>query len=123
AIGLYAGIASALLERERTGIGSEVGASLIDTAAWVGGSKLVSLTDGTEDAEPVAPLTASYRCADGRFIMINLMQSDRYWHPFCEGVDAPALAADVRFADFAGRAGHPEELRAALEQLFLTRTL
>jgi crotonobetainyl-CoA:carnitine CoA-transferase CaiB-like acyl-CoA transferase len=128
-LGLGLGIIAALLQRERGGGVTEVSASLMGAAAWVSASDLVSLSP--QEQPPAAkrpaaadtPLTGSYRCADGRFPMINFMQSDRYFAEFTATIGGAWLAADKRFEDHAARSGHGKELRAELQSLIGQRTL
>lgn len=129
-LGLGLGIVAALLQRERGGGAPGVISSLMGAAAWVTASDLVSLPPGEQatgagapQATPPAPLTGAYRCADGRFLMINLMQSDRYFAEFCKAIGAPQLTTDERFCDHVARAGHGAELRAVLQALLAQRTL
>jgi crotonobetainyl-CoA:carnitine CoA-transferase CaiB-like acyl-CoA transferase len=127
-IGLGLGIVAGLLQRERTGRASEVTASLMAAAAWVTASDLVSLSAEEEPEQeavppPAVPLTGSYRCSDGRFMMINLMQSDRYFADFCKAVGAAELTDDKRFLDHAARTEHGDELRAELQAVIGRRTL
>jgi crotonobetainyl-CoA:carnitine CoA-transferase CaiB-like acyl-CoA transferase len=128
-LGLSLGIIAALLQRERGGGAREVTASLMGAAAWVTASDLVSLPPGEQSPasrRPAAadtPLTGSYRCADGRFLMINFMQSDRYFAEFATAIGAAGLAADQRFCDHAARGRNGKELRAALESLIGQRSL
>lgn len=123
AVGLAAGVMVSLLGRERSGVAEPVSASLLATATWVAASEIVSETPETAGPLPsLPPLTGPYRCADGGFVMINLMQSERYWDEFCKHLGAPELATDPRFADLAARQAHPEALRAELARLFARRT-
>lgn len=130
-LGLGLGIVAALLKRERGGAATDVIASLMGAAAWVTASELVSLPpDHAEPGQaagaagtPPPPLTGSYRCADGRFLMINFMQSDRYFADFCKAIGASQLATDERFRDHAARAVHGEALRAELTSMMAARTL
>ncbi|MDN5913580.1 MAG: CoA transferase [Pseudonocardia sp.] len=123
-VGLAAGVLASLLGRER-GTGSDpVSASLMGSAAWVTASEIISHDPGAGPGArvKVPPLTGSYRCAGGGWIMLNLMQSDRYWDDFCKHIGAPELRLDERFADSVSRDGNAAELRAALEAVFARRT-
>ncbi|WGL54133.1 CoA transferase [Nocardioides sp. BP30] len=116
-LGLAAGILGALVGKVRTGRGGEVSSSLMAAAAWVGASDMLTGEAPKEAARPTVPatpLTTSYRCSDGRHLMINLMQSERYWSDFCKAIGAEELTVDPRFLDFAARAGHPDELHAEI---------
>lgn len=125
-LGLALGVVAALFGKRAGGQASHVTSSLLGAAAWVTASDLVSITPDDDPSlvkEPAPPLTTSYRCADGRFLIINLMQTERYWADFCAATGADHLAADQRFVDAAARGKHPEDLRAAITQLIAGRTL
>jgi crotonobetainyl-CoA:carnitine CoA-transferase CaiB-like acyl-CoA transferase len=118
-LGLALGVMAGLLERERHGTGTQVSSSLMAAAAWVAASDIVSspLHIDPDAPTPVAaptPLTTSYRCADGRFLMINLMQSERYWVGFCKAIGASELTTDERFLDATSRGRNPQDLMAEL---------
>lgn len=116
-LGLAAGVLGALVGKERNGRGANVSSSLMAAAAWVGASDMLTgeaPADAARPGVPVTPLTTSYRCADGRHLMINLMQSERYWSDFCKAIGAEELTVDPRFLDFAARSDHPEELHAEI---------
>lgn len=130
-VGLAFGVVAALLQRERGGGAPAVTASLMGAAAWVTASDIVSLAPDEPEAgevarrpaPPLMPLTGSYQCADGRFLMLNLMQSDRFFADFCAAIGASQLATDKRFINHAARGQHGPELRAELEALLGQRTL
>lgn len=125
-LGLALGVVAALFGRRAGDEPSQVTSSLLGAAAWVAASDLVSISEEDDSSlvkEPAPPLTTSYRCGDGRFLIINLMQTERYWADFCEATGADYLAADSRFVDSANRAEHPEDLRAAISRLIASRTL
>ena len=123
-VGLAAGVLASLLGRERGHEPEPVSASLMGAAAWVTASEIITHdpSAGPGARVKVPPLTGSYRCAGGGWIMLNLMQSDRYWDDFCKHIGAPELRLDERFADAAARDAHAAELRPALEAVFSRRT-
>ncbi len=47
---------------------------------------------------------------------------EKFWRRLTEAVGRPELAADERFGDFAARRKNREELVAALDEIFTTRT-
>jgi crotonobetainyl-CoA:carnitine CoA-transferase CaiB-like acyl-CoA transferase len=124
------GIAAALLRRERTGEGAVVDCSLLATAMWqvsplVVASKLfgfAKLPAGDRTMSP-NPLVNVYRTADGRYISLILLQSDRYWPELCRRLGRPELASDPRFADASSRAGNRQACVAELDKLFESQTL
>jgi crotonobetainyl-CoA:carnitine CoA-transferase CaiB-like acyl-CoA transferase len=80
------GITAALLRRERTGVPSTVDVSLLSLGLWnlapdVTSAKLyegVEIPTFDRDSLP-NPLVGTYPTKDGRFIILVLLQADRYW--------------------------------------------
>jgi crotonobetainyl-CoA:carnitine CoA-transferase CaiB-like acyl-CoA transferase len=118
-------IAAALLKRERTDETSVVDVSLLATALWqvspmVVASRLFGLDrlpagDRTKMANPGVN---SYRTADGRFINLILLQSDRFWPDLAARLGRPELVEDERFGTATARAQHAEECIAVLDAAF-----
>ena len=123
-VGLATGVLAALFGRERGRAPEPVSASLIGAAAWVAASEIVSDTPAGNGGARVVmpPLTGSYRCAGGGWIMINLMQSQRYWDGFCKHIGAPELRVDERFCDPEAREANAAALRSELAAVFGRRT-
>lgn len=128
ALGLFAGVLTALFGRERGVPAATVNSSLLHAAAWITTSPLVSAVTSAGvppvvQTAPPTPLTASYRCLDGRWIMLCLLQSDKYWEELCRTLGAGELAVDPRFVDATARGRHGDELRGALRRIFAQHTL
>jgi alpha-methylacyl-CoA racemase len=108
------GIASALLDRERTGRGCQVDISLAEAATW-----LLSGSDGElADAPwgiPVSPDRRCYACSDGRFVTVAAAEP-RTWSALCEGLELPELAADGILPR-----ERSDEVTARLAAVFATR--
>lgn len=126
------GISAALLRRERTGEGGVVDVSLLSTAMWMIGSDVGAALAGAYRPTPPLdapraqlpnPLAASYRCADGRWLMICCLQSDRYWDDVCRVLERPDLLDDERFVSHEARAEHSAALVGELEAAFAARPL
>lgn len=124
----YSSILSALLLRSRTGRGSHIDVSMLESLAEWMGYPLYYAFDGAQPPPrmgaahatifPYGPFTAG----DGRTVMLGL-QNEREWLAFCEVVLAsPALATDARFASNALRNTHREELRAIILERFASLT-
>ncbi|MEE9202652.1 MAG: CoA transferase [Dehalococcoidia bacterium] len=123
---LTLGVLGALLARERLGVGQEV------TTSQLGGAMLLQcfnvmcqLLAGQPIPREVRteaknPLYNYYRCRDGRWVVLGMLQ-DRYWAPFCRALDRPDLLADPRFDTLAHREEHNRELVAILDEAFATR--
>lgn len=114
-LSIAAGIAGALLKRERTGEPSVVDVSLLNAAIWQLGLDVVGAgVIGADipkfqlDAMP-NPVASLYRTADGRHIAFVLLQADRFWSDFCTRIDRPDLITDERFANAAVRFEHRAE--------------
>jgi len=127
---LAAGIAGALLKRERTGQPSVVDVSLLSAALWMLGPNLSAayydseILHATGRYDPAhGALTNSYRTSDGRWLYLVFIEPDRYWHDFCRRIERPDLATDPRFATAEVRRGHVKECVEALDEVFATRTL
>ena len=67
------------------------------------------------------PLVGIYRSADRRMIMLNMLQSDRYWPGLCRVMEREDLIEDARFATFESRGEHREELADIIKSAFASR--
>lgn len=129
AMALAFGIATALLKRAKTGVGSVVDVSLLATAMWMLSSDLLAVLNGGEAAPmggrgpAINPLVGNYRTKDGRHIQLMFLQGDRYWAEFCRVTGRDDLAADPRFADLAARRTNSDACVAELDSVFAQRTL
>lgn len=129
AMALAFGIATALLERARTGVGTTVDVSLLATAMWMLSSDLLAVLNGG-DVAPVSgrgpqvnPLTGTYRTRDGRHIQLMFLQGDRYWPDFARLVGRGDLVDDPRFANMAARRENSAACIEELDTIFAERTL
>ncbi|MFT6751164.1 MAG: crotonobetainyl-CoA:carnitine CoA-transferase CaiB-like acyl-CoA transferase, partial [Candidatus Azotimanducaceae bacterium] len=83
AMTLYAGIVSALYQRDRTGEGCMVTTSLLATGAWANGLHLQGTIAGEDAAERrdkedwSNPLSNVYEMKDGRYVLIALQNMKR----------------------------------------------
>jgi crotonobetainyl-CoA:carnitine CoA-transferase CaiB-like acyl-CoA transferase len=99
------GIAGALFARERTGEASVVDVSLLGVGAWanalsVGFALLAGGPLPPRRPGPSAqtnPLVGNYRTADGRWLVLAMLQPGRYWADFCRRVERADLIEDERF--------------------------
>ncbi len=125
--GMYAafGILAALRARERTGVGQQVDAALLDgQVSWLTYAAAIYFATGESmgrlgSAHPTIVPYQAFRTADG---YLNVaVGSEAIWKRFCEAVD-PSLAADPRYATNRDRVAHRRELVAHLGRLFAART-
>ncbi len=122
AAGMYAytGILSALLLRGKTGQGSHIDVSMLESLAEWMGYPMYYAFDGAPPPPRSAASHASiypygpFQAGDGGTVMLGL-QNEREWKLFCEGVlQSPELASDPRFDSNARRNEHREALRAII---------
>lgn len=122
AMNLMGGVAGALFRRERTGKPSEVEVSLLGTAIWQLSSDLVYSKalgiDSTLKASGRNPLSAYYETADGRWLALTLLESDRLWRPFAVATGLEHLIDDPRFADSTARDENFEECTRIIGEHF-----
>lgn len=130
AVQLAFGIAAALFRRATTGEPSVVDVSLLASAMWAVGSDTLSALQGNyRHAGPPGmkgianPLVENYETADGRWLQLCFLQSDKSWPDFARAIDRADLLDDERFASHASRAEHAEALGAEIVAAFKTRTL
>lgn len=117
------GLLAALLGAKTTGQGCDVDTCLFDVALHqLGYAAIWRLNEGhTVGRQPrsshlsVAPVQ-TFPTADG-WIFIMCM-TDKFWHALLDGIDAPQLKADPRFATPATRLAHRAELTDELDRIF-----
>ncbi|RIX82012.1 CaiB/BaiF CoA transferase family protein [Acidovorax cavernicola] len=126
AAGMYAytGILAALLQRGKTGKGSHIDVSMLESLAeWMSYPMYYAY-----DGAPPPPRSAAshatiypygpFPAGDGGTVMLGL-QNEREWRAFCDKVLLqPALATDPRFDSNARRNEHREALRALIVETF-----
>ena len=124
----YSSILAALLQRQRTGRGTRIDVSLLETMVeWMS----YPLYYAFESASPPLRTGAShatiypygpFRAGDGKLVMLGL-QNEREWTVFCDKVlRQPELARDERFSTNGRRAAARVELRAIVEEAFVRLT-
>ncbi|MCM2341003.1 CaiB/BaiF CoA-transferase family protein [Rhodoferax sp.] len=126
AAGMYAytSVLSALLLRGKTGLGSHIDVSMLESLAEWMGYPLYYAFDGAPPPPRTGAAHASiypygpFQAGDGGTVMLGL-QNEREWKLFCELVlqDA-ALASDTRFDSNARRNTHREALKALILAVF-----
>lgn len=86
---LMGGILAALYQREKTGKGDFVTAALQNAGIWMFAGSILQAQEKYNIKFPkercdVPPLAASYKCADGEWIGITILDHDRYREPLFE---------------------------------------
>jgi crotonobetainyl-CoA:carnitine CoA-transferase CaiB-like acyl-CoA transferase len=127
AVMLAYGILAALIARERFGVGQQVDASHLGSMMWLQGLSVAArlmmgfaIPRQSREAA-VNPLWNHYRCEDGRWLALGMLQPDRQWVDFCRAIGAPEAAEDPRYKTMPERAGNAMEIIAMLDRIFATK--
>ncbi|MGU7776178.1 CaiB/BaiF CoA transferase family protein [Burkholderia sp. MR1-5-21] len=121
---LYSAIVTGLYRRERTGKGSYVTTSLIAQGAWAsamwieGGLSGARFQRAQSRTAPQNALLNPYRTADGRWLLLILLQ-DKDWQGLVKAMQLPSLLTDARFADSDARVENAGALVAILDEAFV----
>jgi crotonobetainyl-CoA:carnitine CoA-transferase CaiB-like acyl-CoA transferase len=129
ALALVSGILAALRVRDQTGVGQTVDVSLMHIGFYVLGNDVAQtlatgVTPPRHDRRgPRNPLWNQYRTRDDRWLFLVMIESDRYWQPFCRAIHREDLLGEERFANAPARYKSSRELVAILDEVFAARTL
>jgi crotonobetainyl-CoA:carnitine CoA-transferase CaiB-like acyl-CoA transferase len=126
AAGMYAytSVLAALIQRGRTGEGSHIDVSMLESLGeWMGFPMYYAFDGAPPPARSAAAHATIYPygpfpVGDGGTVMLGL-QNEREWVLFCHWVlEDPALSADPRFDSTARRHEHRATLRALIVERF-----
>lgn len=127
AIMLSYAVLTALIARERLGVSQCVETSHLGSMMHLQGLNVQAvmamgqpLTRAARE-EAQSPLWNHYRCKDGKWVCLGMLEPDRYWHDFCAVVGIEELENDPKFSDMVSRAANARELIAILDGRFATR--
>jgi crotonobetainyl-CoA:carnitine CoA-transferase CaiB-like acyl-CoA transferase len=127
---LAGGVAAALYQREKTGVGSVVDVSLLGTAVWTLAPDLATTSILGAAPPPIdssaplsSPLIGTYRTRDGRWLMLNMMDDTRHWAPVCRALGLPSLIARPEYADSTARSDNRAVLHATIAEAIAGRDL
>jgi crotonobetainyl-CoA:carnitine CoA-transferase CaiB-like acyl-CoA transferase len=124
---LAGGIAGALYHRERSGEGLEVDVSLLGNAVWIMAPDIVAAMTYGFELPPSGvggtpnPLVHTYFAADGKGIVLMMLQPERFWPIFARTVGREDLLRDARFDSAEKRASEAAALVDELSRLFATK--
>lgn len=126
-IALAHGILAAIVARERFGIGQEIDSSILGGTIWLQGIMLsIALFSGqeyprTHRKKTTNPIYNHYKCSDGKWLALALIQSDRHWPSFCRLMGIEELEKDPRFENADKREENCEKLISVLDELFIIK--
>jgi len=124
AVAMYAGIVTALLQRERTGKGCKAYTSLLANGVW-SASCLAQAQFANADFSTMPPqriTTALYETKDGRWIQLNMIRTEEGLDLLLAAMEAFDLLSDERYSTLESRAVHAHEFTHRLREIFITRT-
>ena len=127
AMTLFAAIVTALYQRERTGRGAYVTSSLVANGLWANAYLAQAALCGAvaiprpPRVEALNALTTYYRCRDGLWLILTLVNEERHWPVLAKCMGREDLITDPRFATTADRHAYSGALVAVLDEIFATR--
>lgn len=129
AMSLLSGIVMALYRRERTGKGGKVSSSLVANGVWSNACfAQASLCGADVKVRPardkaVNALANHYRCKDGRWLILSLLNEERQWPVLAKCLGRSDLVEDQRFAEKKARHANAHVLISLFDQAFASRIL
>jgi crotonobetainyl-CoA:carnitine CoA-transferase CaiB-like acyl-CoA transferase len=126
-VSLFAAIMAALYKREKTGKGMMVATSLMANGLWWNAIQVQATLCGARVEprpsrdEPATALANLYRCRDGRWFLLNVLNDERDWPTLLRALARPDLASDARFATTPVRRANSSALVGVLDSVFATR--
>src|SRR5215471_15542915 len=129
AMAFYGAIVTALYQRERTGKGSHVATNLMANGIWANGVLAQAKLAGAKFSkrkpreEALNAVTNHYKCKDGRWIILSLLNEERQWPALARCLGREDLVDDARFATKADRHARSVELIKLFDEIFATRPL
>jgi crotonobetainyl-CoA:carnitine CoA-transferase CaiB-like acyl-CoA transferase len=121
------GLLSGLLDAQRTGRGCDIDVSLLDTAiSMLNYVAIWTLNRGyqpqrlADSAHPTMVPAQVFQTRDGHILVLCF--KEKFWRALTEVLGAPQLANDPRYASFASRYEHRDDLIAVLKDRLLART-
>lgn len=123
---LFGGVCAALLNRERTGRGDKISISLYGSVIWFAGIVMTTTQERYGNTYPKTrlegnPLAIPYKCRDGEWIMLSILEVERYWPVLCKTLGREDLITDERFKNRQAIQEHRSQLIPILEEIFLSK--
>jgi itaconate CoA-transferase len=120
----HSAILAALLQRQRSGLGSCIDISMLEAMVeWMGFPLYYAYEGGTAPVRSGADHASIYpygvfRSGDDKLLMLGI-QNQREWMSFCRDVlEDESLTSDQRFASNSARSESREQLQALIQQQF-----
>ena len=126
-VALYAGIVTALLQREQTGEGGMVHTSLLANGLWsVSGIAGAVVAGGDMENYRTSHVQSAmmrvYEASDGRWLQLNMVRNEELLARLFTAMDAAHILADERFATPRDMWQNRDALGDAIAEIIATRT-
>ncbi len=128
-LAIVAGVLAALRERDATGKGRLIDASLLRVAHYVGGSDFSiqhvrgRIASNRPRRDTPNPLINYFKTSDERWISLLTRQGERDWPKLARALNVEHLVDDPRFAKARGRRENGAALVELLDAAFAARPL
>lgn len=128
AIAISHAILTALVVKERKGIGQEVHVSLYSTALWLQHPNLMlsnalSINPCVTSARTEhSPLRNAFCCKDGKWILGTHHPEEKYWSVFCNATGQEKILSDPMFTDKDGKPLNFSKLIEIFDAVFVLKT-
>ncbi len=127
-VGMYGAvaIASALVGRERTGVGQKVDVPMFEAFAQftmgdhLYGHSFIPSIGTSGYARMMSPDRKPYRTLDG-YVSVTVYE-DKHWHRFFDLAGRPEMKEDPRYATIAGRTANIDYLYGFVAETLATKT-
>ncbi|MGH6950263.1 MAG: CaiB/BaiF CoA transferase family protein, partial [Vitreimonas sp.] len=128
-LAIVSAVLAALYERNATGKGRLVDASLLRVAHYVGGSDFAiqhtrgRIASNRPRKDAPNPLINYFKTGDGHWISLLQRQGEKDWPKLARALGVEQLVSDPRFASVRARRENGAELVPLLDAAFAARTL
>jgi formyl-CoA transferase len=127
AMALFGAIMTALWRREKTGLGGHVGSSLVANGLWSNSYFIQARLIGAEfpprpkRTHVLNPLSNAYRCKDGRWFILSMVNEARQYAPFMDAIGLKHLTE--KYEVQMDRQNNSPELIEIYDKVFSERPL
>ncbi len=123
---LLGGVLAALYQREKTGKGDLVTAALLNAGMWMMGSMVIQAQDKYQVKYPkqraqCSPFSSAYKCADGEWLTITILDHDRYRAPVFEILGVTEEMAPLEITTQEAMKLKSAQVMPILERAFLKK--
>ncbi len=117
--------AACLLNQAKPGKGEKVMVSLYGQAIWDNAAIIQAEHHGNHwpktRLNPDSPLRNTFKCKDGTWMMVSVLNYERYYNAFMKVVGRDDLVDDPRFCTEVAMRENKAELMGILDPVFLTK--